>query len=76
MGDLHILAPNYMGNHFTNQGLSEIAGNRGFGVREAKQGSSLAVAQEESSKSSSQAKNKLRVSKAREFGTSKESIGF
>ncbi len=76
MGDLHILAPNYMGTLYDNHGLDEIAQNRGLGVREAKGGSSLAVAQQESSKSSSQAKNKLRVAKAREFGKPKEEIGF
>ncbi len=76
MGDLHILAPNYMGSLYTNLGLDELANNRGFGVREAKSGSSMAVAQQESSKSSSQAKNKLRVAKAREFGKPKEEVGF
>ena len=74
--DLHILAPNYMGNLYTNRGLDEITQNRGFGVREAKGGMSMAVAQQKSSKSSSQAKSKLRVAKAREFGKPQEEVGF
>ena len=76
MRELQVLEPNYMGNLYTNLGLDDIAKNRGFGVREAKTGTSLGVAQQESSKSSSQAKSKLRVAKAREFGKPQEEVGF
>lgn len=74
--DLHILAPNYLGTKYTNRGLDEITKNRGFGVREALAGVSTGVAQKEDSDSSSPAKNKLRIAKAREFGKTKEEVGF
>lgn len=69
----NMLEPNYIGDAFTNQGLGALSKNHGVGVKEAlpKDSDSL-----EERSPSGRMRNKLRVSKARQFGRTKETVGF
>lgn len=75
MDPLNVLAPNYMGDSFKNLGVTELVQNRGLGVNEVMPTNQQAMAQRELS-TPAVMKDKLRVAKAREFGKSKETVGF
>jgi len=63
----NILAPNSMGSINTNLGVDSISANYGFGVPEIQK--AVSAKQEEF-------KERLRIAKAREFGMTKEKVGF
>ena len=69
---MNVLEPNYVGDSFKNLGLASLAENRGFGVMEANPRAMAARLAE----APSAAKDKLRTAKAREFGKTKETVGF
>ena len=74
MDPMNVLQPNYMGNTLNNTGLDELFINRGLGVDEvtnkAKVQSRKTLAAPEIEK------NRLRTAKAREFGLTKQTVGF
>ncbi len=78
LNPLDVLKPNYMGDFLNNTGVGEATENRGFGVREALNANPQAMAQQEEPTSSSgmAMKDKLRTAKAREFGLTKQTVGF
>lgn len=69
---MNVLAPNYIGDSFKNLGLESLSENRGLGVLES---NPRAMAAREAA-SVGGAKDKLRTAKAREFGKTKETVGF
>jgi hypothetical protein len=73
MNPMDVLAPNYLGETLDNRGVDELVRNRGHGVAE-----SLPPAMQERETASNPAaqKDKLRTAKAREFGMTKETVGF
>ncbi len=73
---MDVLQPNYMGDSLNNLGVNELVQNRGVGVREALAASPQAMAQREESSNPAMMKDKLRTAKAREFGQTKETVGF
>ncbi len=76
MNPLDVLSPNYMGSEFSNFGVEELTRNQGFGVREALAGSSQAMSQSGEHTNPAAMKDSLRTAKAREFGKTKETVGF
>ena len=73
---LESLMPNSLGNLLANTGVEELVQNRGLGVKEASQTNLQAMSQRSEKSNPEAIKNKLRVAKAREFGLTKETIGF
>ena len=71
---MHVLAPNYMGDTLGNRGVEELTANYGLGVAEAQAANPMLHQQEASNPA--MAKDKLRTAKAREFGKTKETVGF
>lgn len=69
-----VLEPNSLGNILENRGLDELLINRGLGVSE------ISRPQVMQSKSRTVTpggeKDRLRIAKAREFGMTKETVGF
>lgn len=78
MSPLDVLKPNYMGSEFDNLGVSSISANQGYGVREALASSTQAMSQSGEGEFTNAAamKDSLRTAKAREFGKTKETVGF
>jgi hypothetical protein len=70
---MKVLEQNYLGDSFKNRGLEELLSNRGIGVPEAK---AKKKTQNEFPSNPSQSRDKLRTAKAREFGRTKEEVGF
>jgi hypothetical protein len=69
-----ILQPNSMGDMLENTGLEEMLANRGLGVAEV---SRPAAMESKNTLTAPKAeKERLRVAKAREFGMTKETVGF
>ena len=74
---MQVLAPNYMGDTLDNRGVDEISANYGLGVAEAQVTNQQAMEQrEEASNPGMMMRDKLRTAKAREFGRTKETVGF
>ena len=74
MDPMYVLQPNYMGDTFANSGVDAMVANRGYGVTEA-----LPVnpqGDEDQKKSVNPMVDNLRVQKAREFGKTKQNVGF
>lgn len=76
MNPLYVLQPNYMGDTLGNLGVGEIANNRGLGVPEALGTNAQAMAQKDQGTASARLRDNLRTAKAREFGKTKETVGF
>lgn len=76
MDPLDVLRPNYMGDTFGNRGVDEMIKNRGIGVKEALATNPQAMAQRDEAGTSEGMRDKLRTAKAREFGRTKETVGF
>ena len=74
MDKMNLLQPNSMGGEFENTGLESMVGNYGLGVSEMQKANQQAT--EESSGYITEAMEKLRRHKAREFGLTKETVGF
>lgn len=72
--NLELLAPNYMGDNLANTGVEGLIANRGYGVSEV---TNIAKANPdvETVKESTFTDN-LRTQKAREFGLTKQTVGF
>lgn len=64
----NVIEPNYVGDDLTNLGVDSLTQNHGHGVAEA--------LPEKKEEPVSAQKNKLRVQKAREFGQTKDKVGF
>jgi len=71
MDPMYVLEPNYTGSLFDNFGLEGLLANRGLGVNEINKNSKI----KSTSKAESE-KDRLRTAKAREFGMTKETVGF
>ena len=78
MNPMDVLAPNYMGDSLENSGLDELVANRGLGVGSVTASSQPINEQgaEDQHKSANPLLDKLRTAKAREFGKTKEKVGF
>lgn len=77
MDPVNILAPNYMGHDLANRGVESMVANQGLGVQEIQaQANSGAVERDVITSGSQMLVNKMRVAKAREFGKTKETVGF
>lgn len=74
MNPMEVLQPNYVGNMLENHGLEALTENRGLGVAEVSR--PAAMRDRETRTSPESEKNRLRVAKAREFGMTKEEVGF
>ena len=70
---LDVLAPNWMGDSLENIGVSSLTQNYGLGVAEATPVNAQAYEQRNEK---SMTRDKLRTAKAREFGKTKETVGF
>ena len=70
---MDVLAPNYMGDAVQNAGVEVIVGNSGVQAQTANYGQGVAELQ---GKKSNPQMEKLRRHKAREFGLTKETVGF
>lgn len=68
-GSMYLMAPNRLGDSFTNSGLDSFVANHGYGVAEATKAQQVM-------KKNSEPKDKLRTAKAREFGKTKQTVGF
>ena len=73
---LDVLQPNYMGDTLSNLGVGELVLNRGVGVSEALAANPQAMEQREETSNPAMMKDKLRTAKAREFGKTKETVGY
>lgn len=69
---MNVLEPNYIGDSFKNLGVESLVENRGLGVLEANPRAMAARMAE----GPGAARDKLRTAKAREFGKTKETVGF
>lgn len=76
MNPLDVLKPNYMGDLLINKGIEELVQNRGLGVEEVSQANRQAIVQRLESNNPEVMKDRLRTAKAREFGKTKETVGF
>ncbi len=86
MGDpMNLLAPNYMGDEFQNSGVGGMLENRGMqaetqnyglGMAEIERQKANAQGQEDQKQTTNPGMEKLRRHKAREFGLTKETVGF
>ena len=74
LDQMNILQPNYMGSELVNTGVEGIASNYGYGVSEVMKANPQV--QEYQDKLMNPAMEKLRRHKAREFGLTKETVGF
>jgi len=81
MNPMDVLAPNYMGDELQNSGVERMLENRGVSSETRNYG--LGVAEVDSKKPGAQGPgaggprmDKLRTHKAREFGMTKETVGF
>jgi hypothetical protein len=72
MNPMDVLQPNYMGDELKNLGADDLTRNYGIGVAEANPEAAAARLE----KSTNASKDKLRTQKAREFGQTKETVGF
>jgi hypothetical protein len=73
MDPMDVLAPNYLGDLLDNRGVDELVRNRGHGVAESMP---PAMRDRDISTNPAAQKDKLRTAKAREFGMTKETVGF
>lgn len=79
MDPLYVLQPNYIGSVFENAGLDGLVANYGIdtnyglGVNEI---NNTANVQTTRNSSSEIERDRLRTAKAREFGLTKETVGF
>ena len=74
MNPLEILAPNTLGSMLENRGVEELVQNRGLGVAEVSRPPSMR--DRDTPTAPSAEKDRLRIAKAREFGMTKEEVGF
>lgn len=74
---MNVLAPNTMGDITTNRGINELIANTGLGVGELMRSVNPQAASDRAEMTNPEAqKNKLRVAKARQYGMSKDEVGF
>jgi hypothetical protein len=73
-GNMNILQPNQMGFESLNTGLESLTGNYGLGMAELQKANQKS--EEERSGYVTEGLEKLRRHKAREFGLTKETVGF
>jgi hypothetical protein len=71
---MNILQPNQMGFEMENTGLESMTGNYGLGMPELQKANQQAA--QDKSGYITEAMEKLRRHKAREFGLTKETVGF
>jgi hypothetical protein len=70
---MEVLAPNYLGDMMENLGVGELVRNRGLGVAEV---SPDAMKDREIRNNPAVERDRMRTAKAREFGMTKETVGF
>jgi len=79
---MDVLAPNYMGETMNNRGVESLSANigveamsanKGIGVQEA---NPQAMADKAQTASPAMMKDKLRTASARQFGQTKQTVGF
>ena len=74
---MNVLAPNYLGDSLMNSGVERLTANQGLGVKEI---NDIANPQADldSTRSAAPAaeRDRLRTAKAREFGKTKQTVGF
>jgi hypothetical protein len=82
---MDVLKPNYMGDEIQNSGLGGMLENRGMqgevanyglGVAEVERAKANAQGTDDQHKTTNPSMEKLRRHKAREFGLTKETVGF
>ncbi len=79
---MDILAPNYMGDSMGNRGVETLAANIGVEALSANMGKGVeeanpqAMADKKQTASPAMMKDKLRVASARQFGKTKQTVGF
>lgn len=63
-----VLAPNYLGDTMDNRGVADLGKNQGLGVAEANPNTFNVAAEQE--------KDRMRTAQARQFGKTKQTVGF
>tara|TARA_R110000751_G_scaffold292621_2_gene399945 strand:- start:375 stop:593 length:219 start_codon:yes stop_codon:yes gene_type:complete len=63
-----VLAPNYLGDTMLNRGVDDLGKNQGLGVAESNPNAFHAAAETE--------KDRMRTAQARQFGKTKQTVGF
>ena len=76
MNPMDVLAPNYLGDSLSNSGIEELTLNRGIGVAEVTPANEEASSQRNEASNPGAIRDSLRTAKAREFGKTKETVGF
>lgn len=72
--EYNLLAPNTMGSALANSGVEGLTANYGYGVAEATKANPQAEADQKTSANPKM--DELRIAKAREFGLTKQTVGF
>jgi hypothetical protein len=72
--DYNVLAPNYLGATMANGGLEGLVANYGYGVAETLKTNQKAELDQK--KSANPVLDPIRTAKARQFGRTKETVGF
>jgi hypothetical protein len=74
---MNVLAPNQMGDVTANRGVNELVANIGLGVNELMRSVNPKAALDRGETANPETeKNKLRVAKARQYGVTKDEVGF